>query len=213
MKNLAEFREEKEHLPLVDIGRCGLHVIHGSLKNASKKGTGWELQKLLKAMWQLLHDAPSRRAIYEIITESLEYPAKFCGHRWVENEDCASKAVALLAGYRKFVTHLCGLPKNMQPDNKSLTRLKTMIHDPLLAAKLRFFEMVTGKLNSFLRAFQTDWPMIPFMADTIGDLVRDFSNRIILKDVMKKKKSLFDHIQLNPLDKNIRKPPESVDWV
>ena len=30
LKNLAESREEKELLPLLDIGRCGLHAIHNS---------------------------------------------------------------------------------------------------------------------------------------------------------------------------------------
>ena len=64
-------------------------------------------------------------------------------------------------------------------------RLKSMIHDPLLAAKLNFFEMVAGKMNSFLRGFQTDVQMILFMADTIGDLVCNFMKRIILKDVLK----------------------------
>ena len=86
-----------------------------------------------------------------------------------------------------------------------------MIHDPLLAAKLKFFEMVSGKMNSFLRSFQTDAPMILFMADTIGNLVRDFLRRIILKDVLKKCSSLYKLIQLNPLNKNIRKPPENID--
>ena len=84
--------------------------------------------------------------------------------------------------------HICNLKKNEQPDgkNKSFTRLKSMKHDPCLAAKLKFFEMVAGKMNSFLRGFQTDVLMILFMADTIGDLVRDFLRRIILKDVLKK---------------------------
>ena len=49
-----------------------------------------------------------------------------------------------------------------------------MIHDPLLAAKLKFLERVAGKMNSFLRGFPTDAPMIPFMAITIGDLVHNF---------------------------------------
>ena len=84
--------------------------------------------------------------------------------------------------------HICNLKKSEQPDgkNKSFTRLKSMKHDPWLAAKLKFFEMVAGKMNSFLRGFQTDVLMIPFMADTIGDLARNFLKRIILKDVLKK---------------------------
>ena len=72
-----------------------------------------------------------------------------------------------------------------------------MMHDPLLAAKLKFFKMVAGKVSSFLRSFKTDAPMIPFMADTIGDLVYDFLRRIILKDVFKKCSSLSNLIHHN----------------
>ena len=57
-----------------------------------------------------------------------------------------------------------------------------MIHDPLLLAKLKFFEMVSGKRNAFLRGFQTNKPMVPFTTDTLGDLVRDFFGRIIIKE-------------------------------
>ena len=86
-----------------------------------------------------------------------------------------------------------------------------MIHDPLLPAKLKLFEMVSSKLNVFLRGFQTNKPMVSFIADTLGDLVCDFFGRIILKDVLKKKSDLYNLIQINPLVKNIRKNPESVD--
>ena len=36
--------------PLMDLGTCGPHVLHSSLK-AGTKASEWELQKLLKAMW------------------------------------------------------------------------------------------------------------------------------------------------------------------
>lgn len=90
--------------------------------------------------------------------------------------------------------------KNEQPDgkNKTFTRLKSMMHDPLLTAKLKFFKMVAGKVNSFLRGFQTDAPVNPFVANTIGDLVHDFLRRIILKDVFKKCSSLSNLIHHNP---------------
>ena len=69
-----------------------------------------------------------------------------------------------------------------------------MIHDPLLAAKLKFFEMIAGKMGSFLRSFQTNTPVIPFMADTIGVAVCDFLRRVVLKDVLTK---IFEFVQSN----------------
>ena len=130
--------------------------------------------------------------MYENISESRDYPAKFCGHRWCENEKCAEKAESLIKGYEKIVTHVSTLRKNQQPDrkNKSFIVLKKMIHDPLISAKLKFFEMVSHKLNAFLRGFQTDSPMVPFFADVLGGIVRDLLERIILKDVLLKATNL-----------------------
>ena len=48
LKNLAESQKEKELLPLLDIERCELHVIHNSIKTGAKKrklGT-WEIGNL-----------------------------------------------------------------------------------------------------------------------------------------------------------------------
>ena len=48
-KKYASMEEEKELDPLMDLGTCGLHVVHSSMK-AGAKVSEWELQKLLKAM-------------------------------------------------------------------------------------------------------------------------------------------------------------------
>ena len=53
--------------------------------------------------------------------------------------------------------------------------------------------------------------MVPSIAATFGDFVRDFFGGIILKDVLKKKLSLYNVMQIDLLDKNVRKNPESVD--
>ena len=86
LKNLPESRKEKELLPLLDIGRCGLHAIHNSFKTAVKIGSDWELQKLLKTMCKFLQGTPTRRPLYENLSESLGYLFQICGHRWYENK-------------------------------------------------------------------------------------------------------------------------------
>ena len=83
-----------------------------------------------------------------------------------------------------------------------------MTHDPLLSAKLKFFDLVSGKLNEFLRGFQTNKSMVPFIAEILGDLIRNFFGRIIVKDILKKKSNLYNLIQIDPLDNNIRKNQE-----
>ena len=115
-------REEKELDLLMDLCTCGLHVVHGSMKAGAKAGE-WELQKLLKAMWQLIHDASARRAMYKNITESTDCPVKFCDHHWCDNEKCFEKTEALIKVYHKVVTHVSTLRKNQQPGSKSRSLL------------------------------------------------------------------------------------------
>ena len=95
LKKYASVREEKKLDPLIDLGTCGLHVVHGSMKPGAK-ASEWELQKLLKAMWQFIHDTSARQAMYKNISESTDYPAKLCGHRWCENEKCVEKVESLI---------------------------------------------------------------------------------------------------------------------
>ena len=54
--------------------------------------------------------------------------------------------------------------------------------------------MVAGKMNSFLRGFQTDVLMIPFMADTTGDLARNFFEKNHPKRCLKK---MLEFVQSN----------------
>ena len=61
-----------------------------------------------------------------------------------------------------------------------------MSHDPLISARLKFFEIASHKLNGFLRAFQNESLMVSFFADVLGGIVRYLLERIILKDVLRK---------------------------
>ena len=99
LKSMTEFREENEYFPFVDIGTCGLYVIHVSLKRH-----WWGHSEAVKV--NVTHFTWSSRTKGNI-SELLDYPFKFCGHRWVENEDCAARAETLL----ECITHICSLEK------------------------------------------------------------------------------------------------------
>lgn len=45
---------------MINLGSCGLHVVHGSFQNGEKE-TGWKVRDVLRALWQLFHDPPARR--------------------------------------------------------------------------------------------------------------------------------------------------------
>ena len=56
--------------------------------------------------------------------------------------------------------------------------------------------------------------MVPFIGGSLySDLVCDFSERIILKYVIKKKSNLYNLMQIDPLEENKRKNLESVNIV
>ena len=85
---IKDRREELDHLPLIDIGTCGLHTVHGSFKTGLV-ASGWLIEKILKWMWYFLKDSPARREVYESITQTKTYPLPYCQTRWCENEPVA----------------------------------------------------------------------------------------------------------------------------
>ena len=75
---------ENGHKNLVEIGSCSLHVVHGAFQTSALK-TGWELKKVLKAMYNIFKESPARRDIYLKEGSSSEFPLKFCEPRWIED--------------------------------------------------------------------------------------------------------------------------------
>ena len=58
---LCESRESNGYPSLVNTGSCGLHVIHGSFQMSAKE-SGWNIEVLLKVLWNIFRDSPARRA-------------------------------------------------------------------------------------------------------------------------------------------------------
>ena len=92
LDKLKLHREKNEVPQLMDIGSCGLHVVHGAFETGVK-ATGWELGKVLKAMWRLFNDSPARRDLYININRSDTFPLMFSETRWVEDESVAARAI------------------------------------------------------------------------------------------------------------------------
>ena len=82
---LVEQRKEISAPGMIDIGSCGLHIIHGAFKTGLE-ATGWALKSILKGAHTVLHDTPARHANYFTFTGSDQYPLFFCETRWVEDK-------------------------------------------------------------------------------------------------------------------------------
>ena len=80
-----------------------------------------------------------------------------------ENEDCVRRVELIWPEVKKFIAYLKDQPKPKQPQSSSFQILLQAVEDPYIPAKLKILEYVAGKLNKYLRGFQTDQPMVPFL--------------------------------------------------
>ena len=69
---LFSYRNEKEWSNLLNLGSCGLHIVHGAFQTGIK-ATNWEVEKVLKAMFKLFHDSPARRDLYIKLTKNEKF--------------------------------------------------------------------------------------------------------------------------------------------
>ncbi|XP_057291926.1 uncharacterized protein LOC130614515 [Hydractinia symbiolongicarpus] len=80
-----------------------------------------------------------------------------------------------------------------------------------MPTKLKLVEFIASKLNKFLRGFQTDQPMVPFLCDVLKDLLTSIMKMFILTDTIKKADTTMKLLKIDVSDKNIHKPSETID--
>ena len=83
-RTVSKEREENELHELINVGSCGLHVLHGAFKSGAE-ATDWNIKKTLRGSFQILHDSPARREDYESVTGCNQYPLFYCATRYVLN--------------------------------------------------------------------------------------------------------------------------------
>ena len=93
----------------------------------------------------------------------------------------------------KTVKYWMGLQKSKQPkdSNKSYQRLKSAITDPLIPVKLKFFAKTADELNKILVLYHTDNVMVPFIAQSLEEIIRQFALTVILTEKLKAATSLL----------------------
>ena len=73
---LVEQRKGISGPGMIDVGSCGLHIIHGAFKTVLEAPC-WALKSVLERAHTVLHDTPAHRADYFTVTRSGQYPL-FC---------------------------------------------------------------------------------------------------------------------------------------
>ena len=88
----------------------------------------------------------------------------------------------------KIIEFWKGIPKKARKGkigaNTSYDHLCSIQKDPLVPLKLQFFENIAKTLNSFLVLYQTDKPIVPFLAESLETRLRSLCATFIRKKVL-----------------------------
>jgi hypothetical protein len=167
---------------LVDIGSCGLHIVHGAFRDGAKDSE-WDIGKLLSSLHYLFKDTPARREDFTTVTKSQTFPLKFCNHRWVENAAVAERALHIWKNVKCYVGKVVQkiLPN---PGTTSFDTVQTCCNDVLTVARLSCFLSVAKQVEPFLSAYQTDRPMLPFLGEDMFRLMKSLMQRFMKSEVL-----------------------------
>ncbi|XP_013856113.1 uncharacterized protein LOC106511946 [Austrofundulus limnaeus] len=174
--------EEQTGRKMLNVGSCGLHTLHNSFR-AGCAATDWELGNALSSLW-LFKDVPARREDYTAVTGSSSFPLDFCSHRWLENVDVAERALQILPCLKMYI-NAAKTKTVTEPCTKSFIAAQKIVEDELIPAKLNFFIMVAREITPFLKLYQTDKPMLPFMSKDLTNMLRSLMEKFIKPGVMK----------------------------
>lgn len=178
----ASIREGPDDPEILNIGSCGLHAVSLAFKTGVK-ATEWNIMEFLRSLYFMFKDSPARRALYSFYSESETFPLKFCSIRWLENVKVADRALNMIPLIKKFIA---GVEKDkVVLSSQSYLNVKKAIKDPLLPAKLSFFQLIATEMESFLRIYQTDIPLIPFLFGDLTNVVTCLLDRFVQKDRVK----------------------------
>ena len=116
-------------------------------------------------------------------------PLKFCKTRWIENRPVLERALEVLTDMSKYVKAVES-KKFPDPGTKSFETIKEAINDSLIAAKINFVLSVSKEVTPFLTLYQTNKPMVPFLAKDLFQLLKNLMCRFLKPNVMKVVKSV-----------------------
>ncbi|KAJ8898057.1 hypothetical protein PR048_003417, partial [Dryococelus australis] len=164
-----DLQQELDHegFDLINIDSGGLHVVHG----AFKEGRNEEDRMILKGSLFSFQGCSSAQGGFHVV------------HRWVENKKVADRAHEILPHLQVYVEAVekqtKDILKQKNPQFKrSLPALKEFRNFKLLCPKLIFLSAAASITVPFLREFQTDNPMAPFLHQDLRTLTTNVLQRV-----------------------------------
>ena len=125
---------EKEDADLLNVGSCGLHVVHAAICTGCQD-RDWKTEGMLRALWYLFHHSPARRDDYTTVTGSTVFPLKFWATWWVEDDRVAERVLGIWSNVEKYILKE---PKRTQPTSASYSTIQKATKDVLVSASYKF---------------------------------------------------------------------------
>ena len=88
-------------------------------------------------------------------------------------------------------------PKSKQPTCKSYNSVKRATCDPIFPLQLHSFNSIAQHLQPFLQLYQTDKPMLPFLADDMHIMLKALMKRFLKSEILKGADSLVKLVKLD----------------
>ena len=180
--------EKQAGKKLLNIGSCGLHVIHNSFRDGCSAAE-WDVETFLSSVRWLFKDSPACREDYTSAIGSTSFPLGFCRHRWLENVPVVEQALEIIPFLVQYVP-AAKSGEVTEHKNKSFENVQQSVKDPLLTAKLNFFLLIAKEIQAFLTTYQADKPLLPFFATDMKSLVKELMQKFIKPDVLSSAKSV-----------------------
>ena len=180
---LKKQMSEDHGVILINIGSCGLHIVHNTFKTGALSST-WDISSFLSSLYYLFKDSPARREDFQIATGSSLMPLKFVSHRWLENVPVCERVLKIFHHIATYLNKVKSKELN-KPTCKSYEVVTSKMKDKLLVAQLEFFRYIAMFLQPFLGNYQTDKPMTPFLMTDLSSIIRGLLKIIVKPEVLK----------------------------
>ena len=136
------------------------------------------------------------------------FPLKFCAHRWVENVPVVQRVIDIWPNIKVYI-HKVFQGIYPHPKTASYGTVVSCTKDPLMMVKFLAFLSIAKLVLPFLVTYQTDKPMMPFIAEDRHRLLSGIVKRFVKEDV--DTSSINKLMQLDPKDKKIHRNYSKVD--
>jgi hypothetical protein len=112
--------------------------------------------------------------------------AHFFHFRWLENASCAQRAIDIWPKICQYVKKVKAQKKAAQPTCQSFITVRDAVdNDKFVLARLHTFISIAKQIEPFLTLYQTDRPMIMFLADDMKQILKVLMKRFLKPESLK----------------------------